>query len=172
MVVGKLQTKLLISIGLLILSLNIALAGQLENFSSDGCSLFPDGTLGEQTLWCDCCFTHDIAYWQGGNRQQKKQADEALRECILQKTSSRLLANTMYYGVTLGGSPVFPNWYRWGYGWRYGRGFQSLNQFEKQSVKNKLLRYHQSTPKSQSFCDLNQIAEVKAKIKKIVHKLK
>lgn len=154
------------------LSLDIALAGQLNDFSSDGCSLFPDGTPGEQTLWCDCCFTHDIAYWQGGNRKQKEQADEALRECVLQKTASRLLANSMYYGVKLGGSPVFPSWYRWAYGWRYGRGFQSLNQYEKQRVAKKLQQYRESTPKSKSFCELDQSANLKAKIKKIITELK
>ncbi len=172
MVVRKLQYKLLSSIGLLMLSLNIALAGQLNDFSSDGCSLFPDGTPGQQTLWCDCCFTHDIAYWQGGNRQQKEQADEALRECVLQKTASRLLANSMYYGVKLGGSPVFPSGYRWGYGWRYGRGFQSLNQHEKQQMTKKLQQYRESTPKSLSFCESNQSINLKAKFEKMITELK
>ncbi len=139
---------------LLMLSLNIALAGQLDDFSSDGCSLFPDGTLNEENLWCDCCFVHDVAYWQGGNRQQKELADEALRGCILQKTVNSLLADIMYYGVVFGGSPVFPNWYRWGYGWRYGRGFQSLSKDEKSKVKEKLKQYRKSTPKLLSFCGL------------------
>jgi len=121
-------------------------AAELADFSSDGCSQFPDGTLTQQDLWCDCCITHDIAYWQGGNRQQKKQADEALRQCVLQKTDNKLLADTMYYGVTLGGSPVFPVWYRWGYGWRYGRGFQSLNKYEQQQVADQLQQYTVSMP--------------------------
>jgi len=92
-------------------------AGQLDDFSSDGCSLFPDGTLANKNLWCDCCFEHDIAYWQGGNREQKKQADKILRICIQQKTGNSLLASSMYYAVTIGGFPIFPTWYRWGYGW-------------------------------------------------------
>lgn len=128
-------------------------AAELADFSSDGCSQFPDGTLTQQDLWCDCCITHDIAYWQGGNRQQKKQADEALRQCVLQKTDNKLLADTMYYGVTLGGSPVFPVWYRWGYGWRYGRGFQSLNEYEQQQVTGKLQQYTVSMP--YTSCDFD-----------------
>jgi len=128
-------------------------AAELADFSSDGCSQFPDGTLTQQDLWCDCCITHDIAYWQGGNRQQKKQADEALRQCVLQKTDNKLLADTMYYGVTLGGSPVFPVWYRWGYGWRYGRGFQSLNEYEQQQVTSKLQQYTVSMP--YTSCDFD-----------------
>ena len=143
--------KLTASFILLILSSYSVFAGQLDDFSSDGCSLFPDGTLANKNLWCDCCFEHDIAYWQGGNREQKKQADEALRKCIQQKTDNSLLASTMYYGVTIGGSPIFPTWYRWGYGWEYGRGFQSLNRDEKQQVKEKMQNYQMSSPKL--YCD-------------------
>lgn len=128
------------------------MADKLDDFSSDGCSQFPDGTLTQQNLWCDCCITHDIAYWQGGNRNQKKQADQKLRQCVLNKTNNTLLAGAMYYGVTIGGLPVFPTWYRWGYGWRYGRGFQSLNLFEKQQAKEKLDHYFMTaTPNSCDF---------------------
>ena len=134
-----------------LLAIKLAAAGQLEDFRSDGCSLFPDGTLLQQDLWCECCIAHDIAYWQGGSRKQKSQADETLRQCVQQKTGNTTLADTMYYGVTIGGLPVFPTWYRWGYGWRYGRGFQALNTNEIQQVEEKLLHYRQSlTPFS---CD-------------------
>ncbi|MCK5477975.1 MAG: hypothetical protein KAI44_03570, partial [Methylococcales bacterium] len=146
---------------LLLLSSHNVTAGQLDDFSSDGCSQFPDGTLAQENLWCDCCITHDIAYWQGGNREQKKQADSVLRECVLQKTGNSILAGTMYYGVTLGGSPVFPTWYRWGYGWRYGRGFQSLDQYEKQQVKEKLQYYRLIMP--QSSCDFEHPVKVKTR---------
>ncbi len=134
--------------GLLLLSLltSIANADSLQDFSSDGCSQFPDGTWTQQDLWCGCCITHDIAYWQGGNRKQKKQADQALRQCVLEKTDNKLLADAMYYGVTVGGSPVFPTWYRWGYGWRYGRGFQSLYDYEQQLVAEKLQQYYVAMP--------------------------
>ncbi|MCF7969752.1 MAG: hypothetical protein K9L22_01115 [Methylococcaceae bacterium] len=142
----------------LCLSIQCVGAAELADFSSDGCSQFPDGTFAQQDLWCDCCITHDIAYWQGGSRQQKKQADAALRQCVLQKTDNSLLADTMYYGVTLGGSPVFPVWYRWGYGWRYGRGFQSLNQYEQQQVTDKLQQYVVSMP--YSSCDFDYPVKV------------
>ncbi len=137
------------------------LADGLDNFSSDGCSQFPDGTFTQENLWCDCCITHDIAYWQGGNRKQKNQADQALRVCVFNKTGSLLLADTMYYGVTFGGSPVFPTWYRWGYGWRYGRGFQSLNIYEMEQVEDKLQRYFVAIP--QSFCDFEHPIKLKFK---------
>lgn len=144
-------------------------AEQLNDFSSDGCSQFPDGTFEQQDLWCSCCITHDIAYWQGGTSKQKKQADEALRQCVLQKTDNKLLADTMYYGVTLGGSPIFPVWYRWGYGWHYGRGFQALNENEQQQVEKKLQYYYLSL--SQPSCDFEHPIQtlIKQQTQKFLH---
>lgn len=155
--------KLSISFILLLLSSHSALAVQLDDFSSDGCSQFPDGTLAKKNLWCDCCINHDVAYWQGGNREQKKQADESLRKCVEHKTGSSLLADTMFYAVTVGGSPVFPTEYRWGYGWRYGRGFQSLNRYEKQQVKERMQLYQILTP--QFSCDFEHPVKVHIKAK-------
>lgn len=143
--------RLIISV--LLLLNNTVIAEQLTPFSSDGCSNFPDGTLADINLWCGCCIVHDIAYWQGGNQQQKKQADEELRACVLKTTANKLLADTMYAGVRLGGSPIFPVWYRWGYGWEYGRGFQSLNQEEKQDVATLLLKY--KSTQTESSCDFD-----------------
>ncbi|MGR9051604.1 MAG: hypothetical protein ACU84J_03065, partial [Gammaproteobacteria bacterium] len=115
-----------------------ASAGELASFRSDGCSLFPDGTPTQTDLWCACCIKHDIAYWQGGTRAQKRVADQSLRECVERQTGNSVLADTMYYGVTVGGLPVFPTWYRWGYGWSYGRGFRPLEPGEKEIVAQKL----------------------------------
>ncbi len=103
-----------------------AWAADLKAFTSDGCSLFPDGTVGDRTKWCECCLQHDIAYWRGGTEQERKSADEVLRACVLERTGDMALAETMYLGVRAGGHPVFPTWYRWGYGWTYGRGYKPL----------------------------------------------
>ena len=101
-----------------------ALASNLRPFTSDGCSLFPDGTIKDRTKWCDCCLSHDMAYWQGGTAAERKKADEILRDCVFERTKDKGLAETMYLGVRAGGHPAFPAWYRWGYGWSYGRGYK------------------------------------------------
>ena len=131
----------------LILFFNHTMADTLRDFSSDGCSQFPEGTLENSRLWCVCCVIHDKAYWQGGTRLQKEIADNALRECILQKTASLLLADAMYYAVMIGGSAFFPTDYRWGYGWDYGRDYQPLKFDERQQVKHKLALYQQESVK-------------------------
>ena len=110
---------------------------KLQPFSSDGCSLFPDQSLINQADWCDCCVLHDIAYWRGGTRAQRKNADKELRDCVLRKSQDEVLASLMYEGVRFGGSPYFYNWYRWGYGWGYARKYQVLNKNEMEQVKKR-----------------------------------
>jgi len=120
---------------------SVAVAAEKQNtitpFVSDGCSLFPDGWVHEKDLWCDCCFKHDLAYWRGGTREQRQIADQALSECVKKRTKSDLLAEMMHTGVRFGGHPIFPNWYRWGYGWPYGRGYQQLTSSEQRDVIRK-----------------------------------
>lgn len=118
----------------------------LVPFTSDGCSLFPDGTFKEPGLWCDCCQKHDLSYWQGGNAEERNQTDARLRDCVLAKTNDQLLAESIYLGVRAGGHPAFPTWYRWGYGWPYGRGYLPLSALEKAQVKQQLARYAQHHP--------------------------
>lgn len=113
----------------------------LKDFTSDGCSLFPDRSLINSKDWCECCFQHDIAYWQGGTEAQRLEADEKLRACVLAKTGDPILADAMFNGVRFGGSPWFYNWYRWGYGWSYERKYQALTLEEQRLVSDKLVEY-------------------------------
>ncbi len=130
-------------------------SSELAPFVSDGCSLFPDSSVITTKDWCDCCFQHDVAYWQGGTEQQREQADIELKQCVLQKTGDKTLANLMYEGVRLGGSPYFYNWYRWGYGWSYldnGRNkYQALTEAEQQQAKFLIKQYLVNNQKN--YCD-------------------
>ena len=83
-------------------------------FTTDGCSLWPDGQ------WRPCCIEHDVLYWCGGPSWQRRKADHLLRVCVRQH-SSALNADLMYIGVRLGGSRLLPFPWRWGYGypWPY-----------------------------------------------------
>jgi hypothetical protein len=119
---------------------------ELSDFSSDGCSLFPDRSRISAKDWCECCFEHDLAYWQGGTEAQRLAADERLRHCVLHKTGDPILAEAMYNGVRLGGSPYFYNWYRWGYGWNDGRNYQALTLDEQRMVTEKLVAYYRDPP--------------------------
>ena len=50
----------------------------------------------------------------------------------------------MYDAVRVGGEPYFPTWYRWGYGWPIGRGYQKISQQEQLLVQAKLEKYRAS----------------------------
>src|SRR6185503_15141506 len=45
-------------------------------FTTDGCSLSPDGS------WQACCVEHDIDYWCGGSADDRRRAHATLRTCI------------------------------------------------------------------------------------------
>ena len=125
----------------------------LRDFTSDGCSLFPDRSSIENSDWCECCLEHDIAYWQGGTKAQRLEADQKLRDCVLERTGNKALAEAMYQGVRLGGSPYFYNWYRWGYGWSYKRKYQRLTLEEQRMASDKLFKYFNQTRSSGTPCD-------------------
>ena len=74
----------------------------------------------------------------GGTTEERRNADYALQACVLERTGNKTLAEMMYKGVRAGGHPAFPAWYRWGYGWRYGRGYAPLTQQEKQQIAARL----------------------------------
>jgi hypothetical protein len=122
----------------------------LRPFSSDGCTLFPDGPADDRGRWCTCCQAHDLAYWRGGTEEERKAADEALRECVLLKSRDPFVASLMYQGVRVTGSPVFPAGYRWGYGWEFGRGYEPISGAEGVEARARLAEYRRAHPKG--FC--------------------
>jgi hypothetical protein len=87
------------------------------SFSTDVCSLWPNGTWGE------CCIAHDYAYWCGGSRDDRKVADTAMAQCINEKVP--YLGSVMHLGVRIGGAPHMPTPWRWGYGWKFPRGYRN-----------------------------------------------
>lgn len=116
----------------------------LKAFSSDGCSLFPDGHLNSRELWLPCCTAHDKAYWQGGTWQQRLDADRQLKQCVA-ALGEHIVAGLMLNGVRLGGSPYWPTRFRWGYGWDYLRGYKPLDEQEQQAVHKALQDYELTT---------------------------
>lgn len=131
------RNVLLVLLAAITLSACSATTGQLSDFKTDGCSLFPDGTLMERNKWHDCCVVHDVAYWQGGTSQQRKQADLKLEQCVA-ATGEPVIAKFMLLGVRLGGVPWLPTWYRWGFGWDGYRSYDPLTPEEQAKVQAKM----------------------------------
>lgn len=88
-------------------------------FISDGCSAFVDASWD-----VECCIEHDIKYWCGGTREQRSDADTEFGRCVSER-SAGVVGWPMRAGVAVGGHPVFPTKYRWGYGRPYSGGYSS-----------------------------------------------
>lgn len=89
-------------------------------FATDGCTAWPDDVV------LSCCMEHDMTYWCGGSRDARKQADAALRDCVVAaygEWPGPVLGWMMQAGVTSAGSPHLPTYWRWGYGHEFGGGY-------------------------------------------------
>lgn len=115
---------------LLALVISSAYGAELKPFTSDGCSIFPDGTLTEQELWLACCTQHDFEYWKGGTYQQRLESDQKLQTCVTAVGQPEVAA-LMLMGVRVGGTPYLPTEFRWGYGWPYPRLYKALTAEEE-----------------------------------------
>jgi hypothetical protein len=120
-------------------------AAGLKPFTTDGCSLFPEGTPEHKDLWLTCCTNHDLAYWMGGTSEEREKADQELKACV-DKTGEPAIAQLMLAGVRVGGTPYLPTPFRWGYGWSWPRGYQVLNDGEWEQVKTHLSTKQHSRP--------------------------
>jgi hypothetical protein len=85
-------------------------------FTSDGCSMWPDGS------WWSCCLDHDVVYWCGGSCHDRSDADEALRKCVGRRAPHGM-GTLMWLGVRPGGTPYSPFPWRWAYGWKGVKGY-------------------------------------------------
>jgi hypothetical protein len=131
----KLLTLILvICITLWFFNLNLPGGNTLKPFTSDGCSMFPDGIIKQKELWLNCCIQHDYEYWQGGTYQQKLASDLALEICVANVGQPEIAA-LMMTGVSVGGSAYLPTKFRWGYGWPYPRSYGPLLIEEQKKVK-------------------------------------
>ena len=126
---------------LLVFLVSCASTGELQPFTTDGCSSFPDGTRDHEDLWLQCCVAHDLAYWKGGTYGERKRADEELKDCV-EQVGEPEIARLMLAGVRVGGTPYLPTSYRWGYGWPWPRSYRPLSTEEKAAVEAALKQGH------------------------------
>ena len=94
-----------------------------NNFTSDGCTFFPDTIRGISLL--PPCVEHDYAYYLGGSKEDRLKADKQLRKRVKELGMPKVAA-TMYYAVRFFGGRFWPRKKFWGYEWSktdYGYGY-------------------------------------------------
>ncbi len=100
--------------------------------------MFPDGNIFDNAKWVKCCIQHDLSYWKGGTKAEREKADNDLQMCVAD-VGEKGISAVMHFGVKIGGAPVYPTWYRWGYGWPYSRGYKPLSEKEVDQVNKRLI---------------------------------
>lgn len=110
-------------------------APTLRPFTSDGCSASPDGVplTSKSQAWLDCCIDHDLEYWGGGSKSDKRSADSKFKKCIQDK-GYESVAYLYHKSVSVVPSAKTNFTYRWGYGWNYKRPYKPLNSVEKNQM--------------------------------------
>jgi hypothetical protein len=109
-------------------------------FASNGCSGFREATF------FSCCFVHDLAYWSGGNRTERAQADRALWRCLYDVSGEHIVAGIGFILVRLGAIPgqfVRDGWGRAWYNTDRGK-YTELTTDQRQVVTAERTRICQS----------------------------
>lgn len=96
-----------------------------------------EGPSSKPDLWAHCCFEHDLVYWFGGDKADKKFSDIQLRECV-RDVAGNFWANLMYAGVTAGGYSPVKFKYVWNWGWTPKREKTKLSEEETKYVIEKI----------------------------------
>ena len=109
----------------------------LKDFSTDGCSIVPDGPPNDPNKWKNCCVDHDISYWMGGTSTDREISDLIFRYCM-EKTGSPEWAIVYYLGVRINAWPGSGQSFQWGYGWIKNRGYKPLSRSQYLEVISRL----------------------------------
>ena len=124
----------------------------MRPFSTDGCTMYGEGTCEKPYAWTHCCIQHDYEYWHGGTMEEKTAADEALSNCVAHSGYPDH-AFMMFLGINL----FARHSDRWGSGWHQNPGYRQLTEEEteeyrrispddeqKQEMNSKLIDYRRS----------------------------
>ncbi len=87
-----------------------------STFVSDGCTMWPDVSGGKNIY--PACFLHDLKYWAGypGEEVERLVADAQLMIDVARIRGSTKMAETMFYGVRVGGTGKLKMKFSWGFG--------------------------------------------------------
>ncbi len=110
----------------------------IKKFTTDYCTNFPEGTRQVPELWKHCCLTHDLYFWAGGAKEDRRKADLELRECI-ENTGALNQSWLMYFAVRAGSySPIKYSNYKWNNGWNDGRQIRALSTEDIDLIEEEL----------------------------------
>jgi hypothetical protein len=117
--------------------------GNLKPFLTDYCTGYAEGTRAQPDLWKHCCVEHDLYFWAGGSRDDRKATDLRLKHCV-EATGAVEVARLIYAAVTVGGaSPIRFKTKEWGHAFANRERYLALTTQETSLVIEHL--EHQDT---------------------------
>ena len=90
-----------------------------QPFHFDGCTLFPDSLPGAD--YEEACLDHDIAYWYGGAKEERLEADTVFWQDVVRSGPvGYVLQFPMYWAVRSFGDSLVAEYFdaQWGFGYR------------------------------------------------------
>lgn len=114
----------------------------INPFTTDLCTFYKEGS------WSHCCLKHDLYFWAGGTKDERKDVDLELKECVKQ-AGGKVNADIIYLGVKLGSlSPLKIKGKQWGNAWsRKVRNTplnsQDILQLEESLIENSEIDVHE-----------------------------
>ena len=83
----------------------------IQPFKTDLCTHYPNTTDGILRPYTKCCLMHDVEYYLGGTKKDRKNADKNLRDCF------RTMGYNLRSRVVFSGVRIFGKHY-WGYAFK------------------------------------------------------
>lgn len=118
----------------------------LKPFLTDFCTSYAEGTRSQPDLWKHCCIEHDLYFWAGGSKADRKATDIRLRDCVA-ATGAETHARLIYTAVSIGGaSPIRFKTKQWGHAFENRERYQSLSLEETNLVIEALKPGHPHVP--------------------------
>lgn len=97
-------------------------------FTTDGCSggmtAAWRAVYRKDPPWNGLCVEHDKAYWVGGTVKARRAADRVLMAGVVMN-GHPIWAFLMWASVRIGGHPLLPFSWRWGYGFPYPKNYEA-----------------------------------------------
>ncbi len=108
----------------------------LRPFKTDGCTGWFDQSFKYD--WKKCCVIHDLYFWAGGEKSDRKNADKKLRQCV-KEVSNGFHAGLIYFGVKTGSlSPFKIPSKKWGNAWDEKFNDEILTSSDISKIKESL----------------------------------
>lgn len=127
----------------------------IRSFKTDGCTGWFDQT--SKYDWKKCCVLHDLYFWAGGIKEDRKLADLRLKACV-KKEANSFHATLIYFGVKSGSfSPIKIKSKKWGNAWEEIYQYSKLEKNDLFLLKKSLQETLKKNPELEDYLSQTEL---------------